>query len=234
MMKIELVDSTIDPVESIEIAGKNCYNSQNITKGKLLKHCYESGHLSVLEFAHFHFKISGISRACANQLVRHRLASYAQRSQRYCNEENFEYVTPLSIKSNNLAREKYNQIMNDINDQYKALIDLGIAQEDARFVLPNSCTTVIDVDMNLRELVNFFGLRLCARAQWEIRSMAHFMKQEIVNKYPELEDILVPRCESDKRLYICPEQNGCGKHLTVNEIIQRLKEIGEVKRYDKF
>ena len=95
-MKVELINHTKNPIAAIENAASTCYDSMPSGEGKIFRHCYKSGHHSVLEFAEFSFRISGVSRALTHQLVRHRMASYAQRSQRYCVEDGFEFVTPNS------------------------------------------------------------------------------------------------------------------------------------------
>jgi thymidylate synthase (FAD) len=192
-----------------------------------MKHCIKSGHTSVTEFCDFTFHIEGISRALSHQLVRHRLASYAQRSQRYCSEGNFNYVVPKSIKSNQGAFEEYTEIMYQITDMYRLLQEMGIPNEDARMVLPNACETVIEVKMNLRTLMNFMNERLCTCAQWEIRELALAMKKAIVEKYPELEPYLVPKCEKyGKEFGFCMEtkqrreQLKCKRHPRLAEIFE--------------
>ena len=170
-MKVTLTRVTENPIGAIEEAACNCYDSEP-TGGKIMKSCYKSGHHSVLEFADFTFHIEGVSRALTHQLVRHRLASYAQRSQRYCSEGNFDYVIPSSIKSNQGAFEEYTELMYNIADIYRVLQEMGISNEDARYILPNACETTIEVKMNFRTLIHFMNERLCTRAQWEIRQMA--------------------------------------------------------------
>ena len=130
-MKVELIQYTEDPVKAIETAASTCYDSQT-TNGRIMRHCYKSGHHSVLEFAEFTFRISGVSRALTHQLVRHRMASFAQRSQRYCMEDGFEYVTPASVKRNDAAQEIYERTVGEIRRAYGELISMGIPAEDAR------------------------------------------------------------------------------------------------------
>ena len=216
-MKVTLTRVTENPIGAIEEAACNCYNSEP-TGGKIMKACYNSGHHSVLEFCDFTFHIEGVSRALTHQLVRHRLASYAQRSQRYCGENEFNYVIPPSIKNNEEARHVYNALMGYINMQYKRLQELGIANEDARMVLPNACETVIEVKMNLRSLIHFMNERLCTRAQWEIRQLALAMKKAVEEQYPELAVYLVPKCEAHAPYAFCTEHKSCGRHDTLKEI----------------
>lgn len=212
-MKVTLTHYTNNPVEAIEEAACNCYDSKP-TNGKIMKACYESGHYSVLEFCDFTFHIEGISRACGYQLVRHRMASFAQRSQRYCAESNFNYVLPPSIKKRKCAMEEYQKIMDNISVAYNTLQDLGISNEDARMVLPNACETTIEVKMNLRELIHFMNERLCARAQWEIRELALEMRKQVLAQTPELESYLVPKCERYS-VPFCPEKKSCGRHTNL-------------------
>ena len=216
-MKVTLTRVTENPIGAIEEAACNCYDSEP-TGGKIMKSCYKSGHHSVLEFADFTFHIEGISRALSHQLVRHRLASYAQRSQRYCSEDGFSYIIPNSIKNNSNINLAYTNMMNRINDFYESLTSLGIPAEDARYVLPNACETIIEVKMNFRTLIHFMNERLCTRAQWEIRQMALLMKRCIEEQYPELAKYLVPKCEMHENMPFCTEHSTCGRHPLLKDI----------------
>ena len=216
-MKVVLTRVTENPIGAIEEAACNCYDSEP-TGGKIMKSCYKSGHHSVLEFADFTFHISGVSRALTHQLVRHRLASYAQRSQRYCSEDGFQYVIPNSIAKNRAAKDHYEQLMSDIELLYKTLQDIDIPNEDARYILPNACETVIEVKMNFRTLTHFMNERLCTRAQWEIRQMALLMKKAIEEQYPELAKYLVPKCEIHEGMPFCTEHSTCGRHPKLKDI----------------
>lgn len=223
-MKVILTRVTENPILAIEEAASNCYNSEPSSDGKIMKHCIKSGHTSVTEFCDFTFHIEGISRALSHQLVRHRMASYAQRSQRYCSEDGFGYVIPPSIKHNRTANSIYNELMDDIALIYKSLQQAGVPNEDARMVLPNACETVIEVKMNLRALMNFMNERLCTCAQWEIRQLALAMKKVIVEKYPELAEYLVPKCEKNGPQFgACNESKSrsCGRHPRLEEIFNR-------------
>ena len=144
-MEVELVAHTPDPAWVVEQAASVCYDSTPTRECKLVMQCYRSGHHSVLEHASFTFKISGISRACSHQLVRRRMASYSQRSQRYCDEDGFGYVTPPSIELSS-----YHDSIENALDEYVHLKNsMGRPAEDARYVLPNACVTAIYVTMNL-------------------------------------------------------------------------------------
>lgn len=217
-MKVTLTRVTENPIGAIEEAACNCYNSEP-TGGKIMKACYNSGHHSVLEFCDFTFHIEGVSRALTHQLVRHRLASYAQRSQRYCGEGNFDYVIPPSIQKDEDTLHTYTALMGYINMQYEKLQKAGVSNEDARMVLPNACETVIEVKMNLRSLIHFMNERLCTRAQWEIRLLALEMKKCVEEQYPELAQYLVPKCEAHAPYSFCTEHKSCGRHVTLKEAL---------------
>lgn len=216
-MKVTLTRVTENPIGAIEEAACNCYNSEP-TGGKIMKSCYKSGHHSVLEFADFTFHIEGVSRALSHQLVRHRLASYAQRSQRYCSEDGFGYVIPKSIKNNPTAKNLYTELIEEIELLYNGLQEAGIPNEDARYVLPNACETTIEVKMNFRTLIHFMNERLCTRAQWEIRQMALLMKRCVEEQYPELAKYLVPKCEIHEGMPFCTEHSACGRHPKLKDI----------------
>ena len=221
-MKVELINYTKNPIGAIENAASTCYDSIPSGEGKIFRHCYKSGHHSVLEFADFSFRISGVSRALTHQLVRHRMASYAQRSQRYCVEDGFEFVTPNSVTSNPKADAIYQSVIADIQKSYNELIALGVPAEDARMILPNACASVICVKMNLRELIHFCNERLCACAQWEIRAMAREMVREVVAVEPELKALLGPKCEAHAPYCFCTEtrKRSCGRHPVIADIIK--------------
>ena len=184
-MKITLITYTPEPEKVIASAAKLCYSPsdikslmENLTSEKVeefIKKLMDLGHQSPLEHCTFTFGIEGISRACSHQLVRHRIASYSQKSQRYVKEGQFEYITPPSIKENRLDKAVYDDFMKYAQETYNYLVDRGIPAEDARFVLPNATETKIVMTMNIRTLLHFFEERCCERAQWEIRNMADGM-----------------------------------------------------------
>lgn len=219
-MNVELISYTKDPVNIIERAASTCYDSEP-TNGKIMNHCYKSGHHSVLEFAEFTFKISGVSRALTHQLVRHRLASFAQRSQRYCKENEFDYVIPKTLMNKPEVLDKYKAFMDNVNTFYTELVDAGIPAEDARYILPNACATEICVKMDLRELIHFCNERLCTCAQWEIRMLAQQMKKVVEEVSPECTKYLVPKCESHSPYNFCTEtkKRSCGRHKGISEVI---------------
>lgn len=226
-MKVTLTRFTEQPIMAIEEAASNCYNSTPDGSGKIMRHCIKSGHQSVTEFCDFTFHIEGVSRALSHQFVRHRMASYAQRSQRYCNEDSFGYVTPKSISSNNEALVIYKEVMRDLALRYNQLQELGISNEDARMILPNACETQIEVKMNLRSLINFMNERLCTCAQWEIRELAQAMRDAVIGQVPELEPYLVPKCERYGRQFgFCTETKQrrealkCNRHPRLADIFK--------------
>lgn len=191
-MKVTLIQATQNPIETIAKIASICYDSSPKEPLKLVKTLYKNGHHSVFEHIYFTFKIEGISRACSHQLVRHRHCSFTQRSQRYCSEDGFETVQPDSITRID-EWDGYAKLMNRINEDYQELQLLGVPDEDARFVLPNACTTSLYLSCNLRELIHICNERLCERAQWEIRELV----QNMVKLAPEeLHFMLVPKCKS--------------------------------------
>lgn len=211
-MNVELVAFTPSPEAVCDLGARVCvsYDMPEPDEGlRALDHALASGHESVLEHASFTFAIEGISRACSHQLVRHRMASYSQQSQRYVNMEDFDYVMPESIKNDKSARRAYEIFMKHVQRQYDWFVNVyNIPREDARYLLPNACKTNIVVTMNARELRHFFSLRLCERAQWEIKELAEKMLDLVKEVAPTLFEDAGPRC---KALGYCPEAKGCGK-----------------------
>lgn len=193
-MKVKLIQQTPNPIETIAKIASICYDSDPTDPMKLVKHLYKNGHHSVFEHIYFTFKIEGISRACSHQLVRHRMCSFTQRSQRYCDEHSFECIVPLSI-DNTDAYWEYNETLTDIRQGYVNLKALHIPNEDARYILPNACATSLYLSCNLRELIHICNERLCTRAQWEIRQLVEKMV-ELVD--PSLKFTLVPKCKSGR------------------------------------
>ena len=174
-MKVELIYITPNAEKVIEKAGRTSYQSFNrIEEGsekKFIRMIINLGHLSVIEHAVASFRISDVSRSLTHQLVRHRLASFTQKSQRYVDERNFTFVEPPKVEENPEAHEIYVNFMKTVRETYKKLRDLKIPKEDARFVLPNATTTEIVITANLREWRHIVELRGSEHAQWEIRRM---------------------------------------------------------------
>ncbi|AGA67959.1 thymidylate synthase (FAD) [Desulfitobacterium dichloroeliminans LMG P-21439] len=183
-MNVELIQYTPDPEKVIAAAARLCYSPDPVPEllerlddekvADFVQKLRSMGHLSPFEHISFQFSIDGVSRALSHQLVRHRIASYSQRSQRYVKESGFEFVTPPSIRRNPQALERFEKVMNTLQEEYQALLDVAPA-EDARYILPNACTTSLMATFNARSLMNFFEHRTCMRAQWEIRILAERM-----------------------------------------------------------
>lgn len=224
-MKVDLVQHTPDLIPFLAKIASICYNSDPKNQMGLIKHLYESGHHSVFEHAWFTWRIEGVSRALTHQLVRHRMCSFTQRSQRYCNEDGFEVVTPPNVKQTYIISQKYAGCISTIQDYYDELVWDGIPNEDARFLLPNACCTQLYVSCNLRELMHIANERLCSRAQWEIRKLVRKMCDTVVAVTPELSQFLVPKCEAHKVPY-CPEKNSCGRHGTLSQLLDEAREQG--------
>lgn len=199
-MKVTLIQATPNPIETISAIASICYDSNPANPMKMVEHLYKNGHHSVMEHIYFTFKIEGISRACSHQLVRHRMCSFTQRSQRYCSESDFKYVAPPSIGDNN----PYDAMMSCIMEDYEELLEFA-PKEDARYILPNACCTDLYLSCNLRELIHICNERLCSRSQWEIRELVKKMV-ELVE--PELQFMLVPKCKSGRIICNLPCKGG--------------------------
>jgi|LFRM01.2.fsa_nt_gb thymidylate synthase (FAD) len=188
-MKVELVSYTVDPLGTIMKATAECYEKEPALPRVI--GCIKNGHHSVLEHASFTFRVDELSRAASHQLVRHRISSYSQKSQRYVSEDNFQYVVPPSIQENEEAKKVFEETMITIKEAYGKLRSLDIKKEDARYVLPNACTTHIIFTMNLRSLLNFWNLRCDKRAQWEIREIAYETLDIVLKILPELSEAIL-------------------------------------------
>ncbi|MCD6446228.1 FAD-dependent thymidylate synthase [Candidatus Bathyarchaeota archaeon] len=181
------------------------------------------GHTSIIEHACFTFSIEGVSRAMTHQLVRHRIASYTQQSQRYVTYNTLEnYITPPSITNNSEAKKIFDETLRKISETYEKLLNLKIPKEDARFILPNAAKTNIIVTMNARELRHFFNLRCCARAQWEIREVAIEMLRQVKRVAPTLFENAGPSCVE---LGYCPEGKMKPPECNIEEIKKRFRNL---------
>lgn len=254
-MKVTLIAHTPEPEKVIATAAKLCYSSSDIgslydglTDEKVagfIEMLASIGHESVMEHVSFTFGIEGVSRACTHQLVRHRIASYSQKSQRYVNENGFEFITPPEIEAVPEAKAIFDDEMKRLVECYEKIADIlcenhkarltaeGLnekeaaskarkqANEDARFILPNACETKIVVTMNVRSLFNFFKHRCCNRAQWEIRAVADEMLRLCTEAAPNVFRYAGPSCVMSGR---CPEgKMTCGKFKEVQEKYKELK-----------
>ena len=211
-MQVKLLRYTPEPEKTVAMSARLCYSpigaaqlEEKITDeqaAKLVRKLVEMGHFSTLEHVSFTFAIEGVSRVLTHQLVRHRMASYSQQSQRYVKEHDFETILPLSIAARPAEREKFEKLMSEIRNLYTEWTEMGIPAEDARYILPNAAETKIVVTMNVRSLYNFFRLRCCSRAQWEIRALADKMLAEVKEVAPVLFEKAGPSCVTDG---ICTE-----------------------------
>ena len=195
-MKVELIYITPNAEKVIEKAGRTSYQSFNrIGEGsekKFIRMIINLGHLSVIEHAVASFRISDVSRSLTHQLVRHRLASFTQKSQRYVDERNFTFVEPPKVEENPEAHEIYVNFMKTVRETYKKLREFKIPKEDARFVLPNATTTEIVITANLREWRHIVELRGSEHAQWEIRRMTIEILRILKRKAPTVfEDFVI-------------------------------------------
>lgn len=217
-MRVDLIAWTPEPDRTVAAAARLCYSEihaaeimEELAQDKmeaLLTNIAVMGHLSTFEHASFTFAIEGVSRALTHQLVRHRIASYSQQSQRYVSAEGFEFITPPSIAGNPKALAKFSELMETIARAYSDLA-ATVPREDARYVLPNACETKIVCTFNARSLHNFFSHRCCLRAQWEIRDLAEKMLEKVRAVAPSLFAKAGAPCQVSGQ---CPEgKMSCGR-----------------------
>jgi thymidylate synthase (FAD) len=204
-MKVNLIKYTREPEKMVAVAARLCYSPVGVDElmdklgvedvEKLVRFVIKSGHHSTTEHINFTFAIEGVSRALTHQLVRHRIASYNQQSQRYVKfKDNFEYVIPPSIEKDKDSKKKFDSLISNIHNLYKELLDSGVEAEDARYILPNASETKIIVTMDGRELLHFFTVRCCSRAQWEIRELAKEMLKLVRKVAPVVFEEAGPNC----------------------------------------
>lgn len=247
-MKVKLLQYTQDSEKIIAAAAKLCYSSVGVedimgnltdeNTNKFLNMLMSLGHESPIEHVSFTFCVEGVSRSLTHQLVRHRIASFSQQSQRYVKLDQFEYIVPPAIEANEEAKvlfvksmeesqKAYDEIASKLKDSYiKSGLDVKVAEkkaiEDARYVFPNACETKVIFTMNARSLMNFFHHRCCERAQWEIRNMAKLMVKEVKAVAPTLFKYAGPNCINGP----CPEgKMSCGKMKEMREIYLEKKEV---------
>ncbi|MGL4367360.1 MAG: FAD-dependent thymidylate synthase [Brevinemataceae bacterium] len=189
-MKVELLFVSPDAEKICESSARECYDSHDkmteISRERMLPALLKAGHLSIFEHGAASFRISGISRALSHQLVRHRLSSFSQRSQRYVNEAEFEYVVPPAVSENAEAESIYRQTMEYLCNQYSKLIELGIKKEDARFLLPNASETKLVMTANFRQWLHVIDMRVSRGAQWEIRELLTTIWKELYKHAPNV------------------------------------------------
>lgn len=222
MVKVKLIQYTNEPEKLVAAAAKLCYSpvgADEIMEGlseektaKFINMLASLHHESPIEHVSFTFAAEGVSRSLTHQLVRHRIASYSQQSQRYVKLNSFEYITPPEIEKNEEAKKAFVKAMEESQKAYDKIAGIlkegyirdGIderaaekkAIEDARYVFPNACETKIILTMNARSLMNFFRERCCQRAQWEIRALADEMLREVKKAAPNLFKYAGPGCVS--------------------------------------
>lgn len=209
-LSVSLIAHTPNPEEIVVKACLICYSSKELGLQsekltpeiipRVIENVINRGHTSVLEHACFTFAIEGISRACSHQLVRHRIASYSQQSQRFVDFEGYSYVLPDEIKNNHKLKERFIKTITDTHNLYKEIRKKGIEKEDARFILPNASTTNIIMTMNARSLLNFLSLRTCNRAQWEIRELAVKIFGLVRDTAPTIFSRAGPNCRTNRCL----------------------------------
>lgn len=235
MLKVDLIAHTPEPERVVAAAAKLCYSAVGVDKlmedltpeksAKFLKMLSNLGHASPTEHASFTFAIEGVSRALLAQITRHRMASFSVQSQRYVSnagQEVFDFVMPPRIRAlGPEAEEKFLSQMKTMQgwyDEWSELLGEGSA-EDARFVLPGAAATRMTMTMNARELLHFFSLRMCNRAQWEIRELAWQMYALVYPLAPSVFENAGPGCAHGA----CPEgKRSCGK---ADEVRRRLEEV---------
>lgn len=237
-LHIELLDFSQNALSVIHAACRQCYSakfagqifkedSDKAVQEEFVKQVVSSGHQSPLEHIKFTFAIEGVSRALTHQLVRHRIASYSQQSQRYVKETEFDYIIPPSIESDQEMKKEYINTMQEIQGSYNRLLKAfekkgkkgESANQDARFVLPQASETKIVVTMNCRELIHFFQERCCSRAQWEIRELANKMLKICKKNLPSVFSGAGAKCVG---LGYCPEGEKftCGRYPLKEKVLK--------------
>lgn len=218
-LQVKLLRHTPEPERTVAMSARLCYSPVGAAQleekmsdeeaARLVRKLVSMGHFSTLEHVTFTFAIEGVSRVLTHQLVRHRIASYSQQSQRYVKEHDFETIVPPSVAARPEAKAKFDRLMAEIQDMYNEFTEMGIPAEDARYILPNAAETKIVCTFNVRSLMNFFSLRCCTRAQWEIRALAEKMLEECRRVAPVLFENAGPTCETEG---ICREgAMSCGR-----------------------
>ena len=226
---VNLISKPDNMLKTIYTACRTCYSADypiNIYENavdeekmlKLVEKVIGSGHYSTIEHIQVSFAIANVSRACTHQFVRHRHVSFSQKSQRYVKEKGqFDYIIPPTINKNPELKEKFEKFMSEISNVYLEFTEAGIPAEDARFVLPNAASSSMVASLNLRELIHIANIRLCSRAQYEIRDVVKKMCDALTEQEPWLKKYLVPKCEA---LGYCDEDKSCGRKILKSELIK--------------
>ena len=231
-MSVTLLRHTPDPDLLVALAARRCYSNRaakaiedGFTKEeteRMLNLLRQRGHLSPFEHVTFTFSADGISRALSHQLVRHRMASYSQESQRYVNYlklKEIPNIIPPKIANNPEALKVYNAAMNESLNAYRKMVEIGIAPEDARYIFPNAVETKIVFSMNARSLFNFFEQRCCMRAQWEIRQLAYEMLAEVRKVAPLIFKYAGAPCQVPKNPYCREDDENCPMYKAMEKRI---------------
>lgn len=231
-MQVELLYHTPDPERAIATAARLCYAPVGAAElmeampeervKSVLSTIMSAGHTSTLEHASYTFAVDGVSRALTHQLVRHRIASFNQQSQRYVKfTDGLATVKPESVAANEETNAVFDEAIAAAIEAYEKLLAAGVPAEDARYLLPNAAETKIVITMNVRELLHFFSLRCCNRAQWEIRALAEEMYRVVYAVAPTLFAHCGPACVDGA----CTEgKMSCGKAGAVRAYYQKLRE----------
>ena len=227
---VKLISKPENILKTVYTACRTCYSAMSPVDMyendadeekmlKLIRNVVASGHHSTIEHIQVSFAISNVSRACTHQLVRHRLMSFSQKSQRYVQEKGqFDYLIPPTIEKNPELKEKFISFMGEISNMYQEFVNAGIPAEDARAVLPNAAASSMVASLNLREMIHLAQLRLCTRAQYEIRMLVKGMCEELTKQEPWLKEYLVPKCEF---FGFCDEHKSCGRKITKAELFEK-------------
>ena len=228
IIQVKLISYPEEAELIAKMAGLICYSGEKVFEeikekaslkpDKYLEAIIKSGHLSIIEHNVFVFYVSGISRVTSHQLVRKRIASFSQQSQRYVNAENFEYIIPDEINKSSFG-EKYKEIVNQTQELYQEMVNNGITKEDARYILPNATSTQLIVSMNGHSLIDLLVRRICEKSQWEIRELAERMLEEVKKVAPVIFKNLGAFCD----FYgYCPENShSCGRAPTIDELREK-------------
>lgn len=256
--KVKLITMSKNPIQTIYLSARQCYkmgwvgdceiledgtikdNSADElisvdSQKKLIENVLGWGHRSVIEHVSFTFAVDGVSRAESHQHVRHRIASYSQQSQRFCDTGEFNVIVPPSIKEDEESYGEYMSLMENIKDNYLTLQSMlrqkfgekdKRANEDARFVLPNACETKFNFTMNCSSLLHFFSERCCTKAQWEIRYIANECLKVCKQELPIVFKDAGPKCF---RTGMCFEPNSCGIRPSRDEVMEIYNKYKNVK-----
>ncbi|MDR3165192.1 MAG: FAD-dependent thymidylate synthase [Synergistaceae bacterium] len=226
-LTVKMIAHTTQAERVVAAAAKLCYSASPVAElfdgldddriGGYLAKLRDSGHVSPFEHAGFTFAVEGVSRVTTHQLVRHRIASFSQQSQRYAAMKGIGCVVPPEISRSDEVARIFGESAAAARAAYEKLSALGVPREDARFILPHGLETAIIVTMNARELLHFFGLRLCRRAQWEIRDVARMMLSLAAAEAPRLFGEAGPSCVRGA----CGERDSCGKpYKNMEEVLK--------------